>query len=60
MIGGFALVAWPADYGNSGLMTFIVSHAGNVYEKNLGQDTAERVKSMTSFDPDRTWMKVEP
>src|SRR5690349_16817453 len=60
MIGGFALVAWPADYGNSGLMTFIVSHAGNVYEKNLGEDTAERVKSMTSFDPDRTWMKVEP
>jgi len=59
MMGGFALVAWPADYGNSGLMTFIVSHAGSVYEKNLGQDTAERVKSMTSFDPDKTWTKVE-
>ena len=58
MMGGFALVAWPADHGNSGLMTFIVSHAGDVYEKNLGQDTAERVKSMTSFDPDKTWTKV--
>jgi hypothetical protein len=58
MIGGFALVAYPADYGNSGVMTFIVSHAGTVYEKDLGKNTTERVKSMTSFDPDRTWMKV--
>jgi hypothetical protein len=58
MIGGFALIAWPAEYGNSGVMTFIVSHAGTVYEKNLGHNTAERVKSMTSFDPDKTWMKI--
>jgi DUF2950 family protein len=59
MIGGFAVIAWPADYGNSGLMTFIISHAGTVYERNLGEDTTERVKSMTSFDPDKTWTKVE-
>jgi Protein of unknown function (DUF2950) len=59
MIGGFALVAYPADYGNSGVMTFIVSHAGTVYQKDLGEDTAARVKSMTSFDPDKTWTKVE-
>jgi hypothetical protein len=59
MIGGFALVAYPADYGNSGVMTFIVNHAGTVYQKDLGEDTAARVKSLTSFDPDRTWTKVE-
>jgi Protein of unknown function (DUF2950) len=59
MIGGFALVAYPADYGNSGVMTFIVSHAGTVYQKDLGEDTEARVKSMTSFDPDKTWKKVE-
>lgn len=58
MIGGFALIAWPADYGNSGLMTFIVSHAGTVYERDFGENTSARVKSMISFDPDRTWMKV--
>jgi Protein of unknown function (DUF2950) len=59
MIGGFALVAYPADYGNSGVMTFIVNHAGTVYQKDLGEDTEARVKSMTSFDPDKTWTKVE-
>jgi hypothetical protein len=59
MIGGFALIAYPAEYGNSGVMTFIVSHAGTVYQKDLGQDTEARVKSMTSFDPDQTWKKVE-
>ena len=59
MIGGFALVAYPADYGNSGMMTFIVSHAGTVYQRDLGENTEARVKSMTSFDPDKTWSKVE-
>ena len=58
MIGGFALVAHPADHGNSGVMTFIVSHAGTVYEKDLGEDTEARVKGMTSFDPDKSWRKV--
>jgi hypothetical protein len=60
MIGGFALVAYPADYGNSGVMTFIVNHEGTVYQKDLGEDTEARVKGMTSFDPDKTWTKVEP
>jgi len=59
MIGGFALIAYPADYGNSGVMTFIVSLAGTVYQKDLGKNTEARVKSMTSFDPDRTWTKVD-
>jgi hypothetical protein len=59
MIGGFALVAWPADYANSGVVTFIVSHSGTVYEKDLGPSTDAVVKSMTSFDPDKSWRKAE-
>jgi len=59
MIGGFGLVAYPADYGNSGIMTFIVSHAGTVYQKDLGENTAAVIKSITSFDPDNTWKKVD-
>lgn len=59
MIGGFGLVAYPADYGNSGIMTFIVSHAGTVYQKDLGENIAAVVKSITSFDPDNTWKKVD-
>jgi Protein of unknown function (DUF2950) len=58
MIGGFALVAYPADYGNSGVMTFIVSHAGTVYERDLGERTEERAKSMNSFDPGNGWHVV--
>ena len=59
MIGGFALVAYPAEYGNSGVMTFIVSHAGTIYQKDFGEDTEARARSMTSFDPDKSWTKVE-
>ncbi|HSD42734.1 MAG TPA: DUF2950 domain-containing protein [Burkholderiales bacterium] len=60
MIGGFAVVAWPAKYGDTGVMTFIVSHDGVVYEKDLGPDTAARAAAMTRFDPDASWQKVEP
>jgi hypothetical protein len=59
MIGGFALVAYPAEYGNSGVMTFVVNYAGKVYQKDLGERTAAIAKRMTSFDPDQTWKKVE-
>ena len=59
MIGGFALVAYPAKYGASGIMTLIVNHDGVVYEKDLGKKTEAVVKAMTSFDPDNTWRKVE-
>ena len=59
MIGGFGLVAYPADYGNSGVMTFIVSYAGTVYQKDLGKDTVAIAERMTSFDPDHTWKKVD-
>src|SRR5262245_46066551 len=59
MIGGFALVAWPAEYGNSGVMTFIVNHNGTVYEKDLGQRTAQVAAGMSAFNPDDTWKKVD-
>jgi hypothetical protein len=59
MIGGFAVVAYPAAYGSSGVMTFMVNHEGVVYQKDLGKDTATTAKAMASFDPDKTWRKVE-
>jgi hypothetical protein len=55
MIGGFALVAWPADYGESGVMTFIVNQQGRVYQKDLGPNTEKAAKKMTEYDPDSTW-----
>lgn len=58
MIGGFALVAWPAEYGVSGVKTFIVSHDGVVYEADLGPQTSEKVSHMDRFDPDKTWHVV--
>jgi hypothetical protein len=60
MIGGFALVAYPAQYGSSGIMTFMVNHDGVVYQKDLGPTTASRAQSMTMFDPDKTWKKIQP
>jgi hypothetical protein len=59
MIGGFALVAYPARYGSSGIMTFIVNHDGVVYQKDLGKDTEKAAQAMKLFNPDRTWKKVE-
>jgi len=59
MIGGFALVAYPAEYGTSGIMTFIVNHEGVVYQKDLGNETGKISSAMTKFDPDKTWKKVE-
>jgi Protein of unknown function (DUF2950) len=57
MIGGFALIAWPASYGNSGVMTFIVNHDGVVYEKDLGPDTAAAAGKITRFNPDKSWKR---
>jgi len=59
MIGGFALVAYPADYGNSGVMTFVVNYAGTVFQKDLGERTERLAGRMTSFNPDQTWKKVD-
>src|SRR3974377_1212254 len=58
MIGGFALVAYPAEYRNSGVMNFIVNHAGTVFQKHVGPHTAKIAERMSSFNPDKTWQKV--
>ena len=59
LMGGFALVAYPAQYGVSGVMTFIVNHDGVVYQKDLGPRTAVMARAMTAFNPDSTWKKIE-
>ncbi|KRR15869.1 hypothetical protein CQ12_32535 [Bradyrhizobium jicamae] len=59
MIGGFALLAWPAEYGNSGVMTFLVNHNGVVYQKDLGARTTPLALRITRFNPDQTWKKVD-
>jgi DUF2950 family protein len=58
MIGGFALVAWPAEYGVSGIETFLVNQDGVTYEKDLGPSTSSIALGMTAFDPDKTWRRV--
>jgi hypothetical protein len=60
MIGGFAVVAYPADYADTGVMTFIVNHDGVVYQKDLGEATAKAANAMKTFNPDSTWQRVDP
>ncbi|MCC6502413.1 MAG: DUF2950 domain-containing protein [Deltaproteobacteria bacterium] len=59
MTAGFALIAYPAHYGSSGVMTFIVNQQGVVYEKDLGPATEEAARALSAYDPDDTWVKVE-
>lgn len=59
MIAGFALVAWPAQWGNTGVMTFIVNQQGVVYQSDLGPKTAKIASHMTTFDPDSKWTAVQ-
>jgi hypothetical protein len=59
MILGYALIAYPAQYGNSGIMTFIVNQTGIIYEKNLGKNTLITVEAIKKFNPDKTWRKVK-
>jgi len=58
MIAGFALIAFPAVYGSSGIMTFVVNHRGKIYQKNLGPKTTELALAMKAFDPDVSWEEV--
>jgi hypothetical protein len=58
MIAGYALIAYPEKWGNSGMMTFIVNQQGRVYEKNLGANTAAAAAAITEYDPDQTWKLV--
>jgi hypothetical protein len=59
MIAGFALVAYPAYWGESGVMTFVVNQWGKVYERNLGPESADLAAAMTDFDPDQDWTAVK-
>ena len=59
MRAGFAVVAWPMEYGDSGVMSFTVSHAGNVYQKNLGEDGEDTAMAMISYNPDEEWEPVK-
>ena len=59
MIAGFAFVAWPAEYGESGIMTFMVNQQGRVYQKDLGTKTEKEASKMTTYDPDSSW-KLSP
>ena len=58
MIGGFVLIAYPAEYGNSAVMTFMVNHAGAVHQKDIGTRAESIAKRIHLFDPDQTWKKV--
>ena len=60
MMGGFAMVAFPAEYGVTGIMTFIVNHDGDVYQKDLGANTEAIAQNMKLFDPGTGWVKQEP
>ena len=59
MRGGFALIAVPAEYGNSGIMTFIVNQDGVIFQKDLGADTEKVAAAISAFDPDPTWKQVQ-
>jgi hypothetical protein len=58
-IGGFALIAWPAEYGKTGVMTFIVNHYGDVYERDLGPETSKLAAEITEYNPAKDWTAVE-
>jgi hypothetical protein len=59
MVGGFAFVAYPAEHGNSGVMTFIINQDGVLFQKDLGKATTETATAMSEFDPDASWTPVK-
>jgi hypothetical protein len=59
LIGGFAIVAWPADYGNSGVMTFMTNFRGDVFQQDLGKNTDRIARGMKKFNPDSNWTRVQ-
>ena len=59
MIAGFAMIAFPADHGNSGVMTFVCSHQGKLYQKNLGDDSDLIAAGIDEFNPDASWSEAQ-
>lgn len=58
MIGGFAVLAWPASYGSTGWKSFMISHDGVVWERDLGRDNASAAAAIQAFDPSAGWLRV--
>lgn len=59
LVAGFAAIAWPAEYGRTGVTTFLVNHYGTVYQKDLGPETAKRASAITAYAPDESWLEVD-
>lgn len=59
MMGGFAVIAWPVHYGETGVMTFMISNESDVYEKDLGEQTPQRAAAINVFNPDSSWNKAD-
>ena len=59
MIAGFALIAYPESWGQSGIMTFIINQQGKVFERNLGEKTTELAAAITEYNPDKNWTHVK-
>ena len=59
LVAGFAAIAWPAEYGRTGVMTFIVNHYGTVYQKDLGPETAKLAAGITAYAPDESWLEAD-
>jgi hypothetical protein len=59
MTGGFAIIAWPAEYGETGVMSFMLGREGVIYESDLGPAGEQVASSMTAFDPDSRWSRVD-
>ncbi|AIL59275.1 DUF2950 domain-containing protein [Pseudomonas alkylphenolica] len=59
MTRGFAVIAWPTDYGDTGVMSFMISHDGELFEKDLGRDSTKQAAAITRFDPDSSWTEVK-
>lgn len=60
LLGGFGVLAFPASYGTSGIISFIINQDGTLYQRDLGDNTAQEAAKITSFNPDRMWKKVDP
>ena len=59
MMGGFTVIAWPVRYDQAGVMTFVVSQSDDVYEQDLGPETAQRVAAINTLNPDKDWAKAD-
>ncbi|MDW3283316.1 DUF2950 domain-containing protein, partial [Escherichia coli] len=57
---GFAMVAWPVSYGQTGVMSFVINQDDKVYQSDLGKDSEQKARALTAYNPDKTWQPVAP